>query len=150
FLIAFGIAIVVYVISYSWIEHRRTHKGPWQVTFTTNSVGAPLLIVNQSNLGLTNVPIVLPPTTSSTTNVPGTKASPLPVSLTFQAPKPVPYPVPFGQCIFMDTTFLPGTLTFNLGGHEIELLPRTVILDHEEHSWKSLAPPEERKGDRAN
>ena len=55
----------------------------------------------------------------------------------FDTPKPVPYPVPFGRCVFMDTTFLPGTLTFQIFGHELELLPRVMILDHEERRWIS-------------
>jgi hypothetical protein len=37
----------------------------------------------------------------------------------------------------MDPTFLPGTLTFRLFGHEIELLPRVLMLDHQEHLWRS-------------
>jgi hypothetical protein len=36
----------------------------------------------------------------------------------------------------MDTTFLPGTLTLRAFGHEIEFLPRVMIIDHEEHPWK--------------
>jgi hypothetical protein len=35
----------------------------------------------------------------------------------------------------MDTTFLPGTLTFRLFSHELELLPRVLIIDHEEYPW---------------
>jgi hypothetical protein len=37
----------------------------------------------------------------------------------------------------MDTTFQPGTVTFQLFGHEIELLPRTLVLDRQEHGWQS-------------
>jgi hypothetical protein len=35
----------------------------------------------------------------------------------------------------MDSTFLPGTLTFQFFGHEIELLPRVLIIDHREYPW---------------
>jgi hypothetical protein len=35
----------------------------------------------------------------------------------------------------MDTTFLPGTVTFQIFGHEIELLPRVLIIDHQERPW---------------
>ena len=55
----------------------------------------------------------------------------------FTQPLQVPYEVPFGQCIFMDTTFLPGTLTFRMFGHELELLPRTLVVDHQEQPWRS-------------
>jgi hypothetical protein len=37
----------------------------------------------------------------------------------------------------MDTTFLPGTITFQLFGHEIELMPRVMMIDHEEKQWLS-------------
>ena len=33
-LVAFGIALLVYVTFYTAIEHRRSRAGPWQVTFT--------------------------------------------------------------------------------------------------------------------
>jgi hypothetical protein len=45
--------------------------------------------------------------------------------------------VPFGEVIFQDLTFLPGTVTFNFFGHEVELLPRTLIIDKQEHAWKT-------------
>ena len=48
----------------------------------------------------------------------------------------MPYEVPFGNCVFMDTTFLPGTITFQLFGHEIELLPRVLVIDRQEHPWR--------------
>jgi len=39
----------------------------------------------------------------------------------------------------MDTTFLPGTITFELFGHEIELLPHALIIHREEHRWQPNA-----------
>jgi hypothetical protein len=47
--------------------------------------------------------------------------------------------VPFGKVVFLDTTFLPGTVTFELFGHEIELLPRTLVVNLKEVPWKSGA-----------
>jgi hypothetical protein len=32
---------------------------------------------------------------------------------------------------------LPGTVTLRLFGHEIELLPRVLIIDRKEHPWKA-------------
>jgi hypothetical protein len=148
-------AMVIYLIAYGGIEHLRNRKGPWQVTFTrgpadpgafpnsagplakevderrsSNSIGAgfPALLINQPMLHITNVQIVFtnqPPFTNP------------PAHLIFAQPQPVPYDLPFGNCIFMDTTFLPGTLTMRLFGHELELLPRVLIIDHEEHPWRS-------------
>jgi len=60
--------------------------------------------------------------------------------LRFNEAKPVPYEVPFGKCVFMDTTFLPGTLAFEFFGHELELLPRALMVDHQEHPWVSGRP----------
>lgn len=139
FVLAFVLALGCYALLYSGIEHQRTRKGPWQVMFTNNTAGVPAIIIDQPKLAITGVQINFleeptPPTTSLGT-------------LVFQQPQQVPYPVPFGQCIFMDTTFLPGTVTFRLFGHEIKLLPRVLIIDHQEHPWLphntiQLHPPE--------
>ena len=127
FLFAFLLAAVIYAAFYLGIEHRRTRKGPWQVTFTSSN-GVPLLLISQPKLALTNAQILFLNEPTPTNN-PGT--------MTFGEPQLVPYDVPFGRCVFMDTTFLPGTVTFQLFGHEIELLPRVLIIDHEEHPWVS-------------
>ncbi|HVU99816.1 MAG TPA: hypothetical protein VHH88_00550 [Verrucomicrobiae bacterium] len=130
FIAAFLIAVVLYVISYSFIEHRRVRNGPWRITFTTNSAAAPELIINQPKLGLTNIQLVFEGETAG----PGEG---LPQTHAFATPKPVPYSVPFGQCVFMDSTFLPGTLTFDMFHHEIELIPRVLTIDQKEHPWKA-------------
>ena len=130
FVFAFLFAMGIYVIAYSWIEHRRNRNGPWELTFSTNSSGNAVILVNNENLKIQNVSLSFSsPPVKVTTN--------LPVRLTFAQPKPVPYDLPVGRCIFMDTTFLPGTLTFSNAAHEIELLPRVLIIDHAEHPWKS-------------
>ena len=130
FIIAFLCAMVIYVIAYGWIEHRRTRLGPWELTFSTNAAGNAVIQVNQPKLGIKDVTISFSsPPVKVTTN--------LPAHLNFKQPAPVPYDLPFGRCIFMDTTFQPGTLTFSNATHEIELLPRTMIIDKSEHPWKS-------------
>jgi hypothetical protein len=131
FLLALVMAVVVYVIFYQGIEHRRTRKGPWEAAFTTNSDGVPALIINQAKLAITNVQIVF-----MGEHVPSSNQ--LPSTLRFSQPRPVPFDLPFGKCIFSDLTFLPGTVTFsNFFGHEIELLPRVLIIDYHEHPWRS-------------
>jgi hypothetical protein len=45
--------------------------------------------------------------------------------------------VPFGQCVFQDAQTLPGTVVFELFGHEIQLLPRVLTIDRVEHPWHS-------------
>jgi hypothetical protein len=129
FITAFLIAGAVYFLAYNFIEHRRLRHGPWTLDFTTNAAGIPEVVINQGPLGLTNIQMVFPNERVPEGFLPGDPKS-------FANPKPVPYPLPFGKCVFMDTTFLPGTLTLNLFNHEIELLPRTMIIDHDEHAWK--------------
>ncbi len=124
--VPFVIAVVVYVISYSWIEHRRTRKGPWEVTFTNDASGAPALVINQPALAITNLQITFPGETNRTN-----------ATLSFETPQPVPWDLPYGKCVFMDTTFLPGTITIDLFGHEIELIPRVLTIDQKEMPWVS-------------
>ncbi len=128
FVIAFLIAAGCYALFYPVIEHRRIRKGPWEVTFTNNE-GAPMVVINQSKLAITNVQLSFPDYPPLST--------PTVTNMAFEQPRPVPYQVPLGECLFMDTTFLPGTVTFQLAGHEIELLPRVLIIDRQEHPWVS-------------
>jgi hypothetical protein len=129
FILAFLLALAGYIVFYQGIEHRRTRKGPWRVTFTIGSNEVPTIVIDQPRLAITNVQIRFTGATLLATNGPAT--------LVFGQPRPVPYEVPFGQCVFMDTTFLPGTVTFQLFGHEVELLPRVLVVDRQEHPWRS-------------
>jgi hypothetical protein len=138
FIVAFLIALLGYLLVYHFIENRRTRKGPWQVTFTNSPAGSPAIVINQPALSISNVQIQFPSeiitnNLSSFTNYQSRVTN----HFLFNQPKPVPYDVPFGKCVFMDTTFQPGTLTFQFFGHEIELLPRVLVLDRQEHAWKS-------------
>jgi hypothetical protein len=128
FILAFLLALAGYVVCYQVIEHRRIRNGPWRVTFTTGSGEIPTILINQPRLGITNVQIsfageILPATNSA-------------VTLAFGQPRPVPYELPFGKCVFMDTTFMPGTVTLQLFGREIEMLPRVLVIDRQEYPWR--------------
>jgi hypothetical protein len=127
--VAFGVALVLYVVAYTGIEHRRTRHGPWRVTFTNDAAGAPELLINQPALAITNVQLVFRGAPSGGSNAP----------VNFDQPRPVPYALPFGQCLFMDTTFLPGTLVLECFGHEIQLIPRVLTIDKQEQPWHSGA-----------
>jgi hypothetical protein len=129
FILAFVLALAGYIVFYQAIEHRRTRNGPWRVTFVAGGNQPPTIVIDQPKLAITNVQIRFAGET-----LPATNSS---VTLVFREPKLVPYEVPFGQCVFMDTTFLPGTLTLQLFGHEIELLPRVLVIDRREHPWQS-------------
>jgi hypothetical protein len=128
----FAVALAIYIFSYSAIEHRRTRNGPWQVMFTNDSSGVPAISISQPKLAITNVVIAFP----GESLPPSGNAI---VSPTFTQPQPVPFDVPFGQCVFMDTTSLPGTIVFKLFGHEIQLLPRVLTIDKAEQPWQSGA-----------
>ena len=129
FLLAFLLAVICYAFFYHNIENRRTRKGPWQVTFTNDFNGNPALIVNQPKLAITNVEIVLSDQKVQSVLIPAT--------ILFGQPQPVPYSLPLGRCVFMDTTFLPGTVSLEVFNHEIELLPRVLVIDRQEHPWLS-------------
>jgi len=127
--VTFVIALAVYVVGYRGIEHGRTRQGPWKVVFTNTVSGAPAIRIDQPNVNITNVLIAFPGQAIPTAGGGG--------SIDFGQPRPVPWEVPFGQCVFMDTTWLPGTLVFQLFGHEIQLLPRVLTIDKSERPWRS-------------
>jgi len=127
-LAVFGVCVVLYFGGFWALQHWRTRRGPWEVTFATNAAGIPALTIAAPGLGLTQVRVVFPGT-----NLAGFAG---PVTVRFDEPARAAA-VPFGRVKFLDTTYLPGTVTFDLFGHEIELLPRTLIVDKREHPWRS-------------
>ena len=127
FILPFLIALVLYVVGYSWIEHRRVRNGPWEVRFAVESE-IPTIIINQPKLQIQSVRITFPGQ-DIVTNFSET--------MTFAHPRQWPYAVPFGKVVFMDTTFLPGNVTLELFGHEIQLLPRVLTIDRKEIPWQS-------------
>lgn len=128
-LLVFGIALLLYLIAYTAIEHRRTRRGPWQVTFTNGPPNVAAILINHPKLGITNVQISFVCEAIALTNDTRT--------LEFGQARPVPFAVPFGKCLFLDTTFLPGTVALDLLGHEIQLLPRVLTIDRIERPWRS-------------
>ena len=124
-LIASLSALAIYVVGYTWMYHRQTRLGPWEVTFTTLT-NTPAIVINQPRLGIQGVQVAF---------VGASVASNVFQTLRFDRPKPWPYDVPFGRCIFMDTMILPGNVTLELFGHEVQLLPRTLTLDRREFKW---------------
>ncbi len=127
FIVAFVIALILYAFAYTFIEHRRTRNGPWELTFSSAAGTAPTLVINEPRLNIVDVKITFPRASSPATNVP----------MEFSRPREVPYPLPFGQCLFMDTTFQPGTLALDLFGHLVQLLPRTLTIDRVDYPWHS-------------
>jgi hypothetical protein len=124
-LILFALAIfAVYFVVFYGIEGCRSAKGPWEVTFGTNE-GGPLVVVKQPRLKY-DFRIAFPGERAAATNLPQT--------VKFDRPK---REAPFGKVIYEDLMQLPGVVTFDLFGHEIELLPRTLIVNKREVRWDS-------------
>lgn len=122
----FVAVLAFYLAVFFGIEQSRKHRGPWEVDFRTNADGSPVLMVSQTRLGLSDARIVIH----------GENAANASGRVSFDQVK---RPVPFGRVIYEDLTFLPGVVTFDLFGHEIELLPRALIADKKLVAWKSGA-----------
>ena len=115
---------VLYFGAFHGLEYARHRKGPWEIAFQTDAQGNPTLAINQPALGLRDVKIV----------VHGEKTTSAVARVSFDRPLRA---VPFGKVIYEDLTFLPGVVTFDLFGHEVELLPRILIANRKEISWSS-------------
>src|SRR5688572_609705 len=118
FFLLFCLVLVSYALVFGWIEHRRVVKGPWEVTFSAEA-GRAQLIINQPALQIRDFRITFPDAAAPSNTV---------ERVTFTNARATPYSVPLGQCVFQDLVFLPGTVTLQLFGHEIQLLPRVLTL----------------------
>lgn len=124
--LAFVGAVLVYVAAFYAIEHLRGRNGPWHVTFTTSPAGEPSIIISEPRIGISNVAVLFPGRQVDATNLQNTVVFERPVTN-----------VPFGGVRYLDTTFLPGAVVFDLFGHEVQLLPRVLMLDRREVPWRS-------------
>ena len=127
FLIPLIAALVIYFGGFYGVEYLRYRKGPWEVQFSSTN-GTAALVVNQPALGISDVAIVL----NEERVAPGFTNS----IETYTEPREVPFPVPHGRVVYVDMTFLPGTVTYDLQGHAIELLPRALLINGREYEWK--------------
>lgn len=116
--------LAAYAGLFHFIESRRQSHGPWEVEFQNPDGGSPALLVSQPHLNLHNAKIMLHG--ERITNAPGT--------VRFDRVK---LPIPFGKVIYEDLTFLPGVVTFDLLGHEVELLPRALVANKKLIPWQS-------------
>ncbi|HEX5219395.1 MAG TPA: hypothetical protein VFZ59_07480 [Verrucomicrobiae bacterium] len=124
----FVAALIGYLVVFYFIEHQRRKDGPWQATFTTVD-GLPTMLVSHPKLQLTNVSISFVDATTTATNLPQTVA--------FEHGRPAPFDLPFGQCVFIDALYMPGTAVFEMFGHQIQLMPRVLTIDKVERPWRS-------------
>ena len=127
FLLVGLVTLIGYIAVFSWMENNRHKDGPWEITFT-HVDNSPALLVNHAKLGITNVAIVFPGAIAPAN---------LPQTIRLEHGRVAPFDLPFGKCIFLDTLFLPGSVTVKVLGREIQILPRTMTIDGVEHPWSS-------------
>jgi hypothetical protein len=123
--LAFVLALGFYLAFFYGLEHLRNRRGPWEVSFSAGDTGVPMVAVRHPRLGIEGLELRF--------SGAGTDAPRLPQTIYFA--QPTNRTVPFGSVKFLDTTFLPGTVTLELFGHEVEFLPRTLIIDKQEQPW---------------
>jgi hypothetical protein len=124
--IGFLIALALYIASFSWIQHKRDYKGPWRITFSSDAEGHPSVLIFEKNLGIENVRLTFSEEKISAPNFVHVLVYDRPMTN-----------APFGEVVFQDPTFLPGTITFNFWNHGVELMPRALVIDQQEIPWQS-------------
>jgi len=123
--IAFVLALIFYITSFWAIEHRRTMNGPWEIEFISDASGRPSLGIFQSKLNISEH-LAFPDDKIEITS--------LSTRVVFRGGNS---DLPFGQMLLQDALYLPGTLTLRVCGHQVEVLPRALIIDKSEHAWQT-------------
>lgn len=123
-LTVFAVTVTIYVAAFAFDQHLRSRNGPWQLTFEAATNGFVTVQIDAPRLGVSNVVVSI---------TGATVPEPVPSHrMTFDQPLQKP---PFGKLLFEDLTYLPGTLSFDLFGHEVEMLPRVLTVDRREYPW---------------
>jgi hypothetical protein len=125
-LITFVVTLALYVCAYNSLQYLQTRKGPWEVNFATDDGGNPSITIYQPKLNISSVEILFLGERVAHTN--------LSERVAFDNPRK---PTPFGTVIYDDLMFQPGVVTMDLFGHEVEFLPRTLIINKKEFPWNS-------------
>ncbi len=121
FLAVIALYGIVYVSATLW----RERKGPWVLTFDETPSGTPRLTIRHEKLGIQDIQIFA----GMEEPMP---AGFKPVTVRFKSPADEPG---FGKLLFTDLTFLPGVVTLDIFGHEVELLPRTLVINRKTIPW---------------
>ena len=126
----FVVVLALYLGVFYGIEYWNHRNGPWEVEFTSDAAGNPSLAIYQPKLGISSVEIVFSDEKVAATNL----AQRVRLDRPYLS---LPALMPFGEVIYEDLRTLPGVVTFNFFGHEIELLPRVLIVNKREVPWKT-------------
>jgi len=140
----FVLTLVLYICGFYGLEHIRDRKGPWIVTFDA-SASKPTMTIDQMALGINGFKIIFENVNTNGLasgkvrfDDPILNAQPMDKTPeSSQELKQRAFSVPFGECIYQDLMFLPGVVTMNILGHEIELMPRTLVIDKKQIPWKT-------------
>src|SRR5215207_6731769 len=122
--LVFVAALAFYFAGFYGLEYLRVRKGAWKVAFEPNPGGDPVLRITQPSVGVIDMKLIFH----------GERATNQPATVHFDT---VQKNALFGDVIYEDLTFLPGVVTFNLFGHEIELVPRVLVVNKHEIAWQS-------------
>ncbi len=127
-LATFGLAVLFYVLAYSWMARKQSSKGPWRVNFTTNTAGVPRLVIEQQSLGISNVTVQFAGEQLTPTNITGV--------VSFLRPK---QPTPFGFVAYDDLMFQPGAIALDCFGHLVEMVPSGLGVNGVRFGWTNDA-----------
>ena len=141
----FLFTLALYFAGFYGVEHFRARKGPWVVAFDSQAA-QPTMTIRQTALGIDGFRVVFDGVntnglTSGEVRFNNPKLNARAMDKTpesSQELKQKSFPVPFGECIYQDLMFLPGVVTMNLLGHEVELMPRTLVVDKKEVPWNTV------------
>jgi len=129
-LVWFAVVLGLYLAAFYGMEYWNSRRGPWEVEFSSDAMGNPSIAIYQPKLRISSVEIIFTGEKVSQTN--------LAQKVLFDRPlASLPAKMPIGEVIYEDLRTLPGVVTFNFFGHEIELLPRVLIVNKKEIPWQS-------------
>lgn len=124
-LIAGLVTVVAYFSLFYLNEWLRSRRGAWEVVFSSRD-GTPELHISQPKMNI-----------REWIKFEGETVEHFPEPIRWRFDDVMKTNIPFGMVIFHDLTYLPGTVTMNLFGHEIELLPRTLAVNRQPVAWGS-------------
>jgi len=126
----FGIILAVYCLVFVLDGFLRKRKGPWKVSFEKAQPGEVTIRISHEKLNIHDSQIRIqasPKTLASFTNA----------TVDFRSPADLP---PVGQVLYTDLTFLPGVVTLEIEGQDIELLPRSLVVNRTARGWNFSTP----------
>lgn len=128
--VCFVAVLSLYLAIFYGVEHWNHRNGAWEIEFMSDAMGNPSIAIYQSKLNISSVEILFPGEKVSATNLAHKVKLDRPLNF-------LPFQMPIGEVIYEDLRSLPGVITFNFFGHEVELLPRVLIVNKKEIPWKS-------------